>query len=149
MKTLHFILTIFFKKSIILNSLHLENKQVCGSKVTFTDQGNKNEQKKVFNSNNLVVALSNMFLRLLLWIKLKVGSGWLEVYLEKTSGSKDKNHHQNSTHMIIILFSAHPGFEVGPLWWEADALTAAPPLPPSYSPPPPHHHHTTRLSIRS
>ena len=126
----------FFKKSIILNSLHLENKQVCGSKVTFTDQGNKKEQKKVFNSNNLVVALSNMVLCLLLWIKLKVGSCWLEVYLEKTSGSKDKNRQQNSTH---IIFSAHPGFEVDPLWWEADAVTATPPL----HPPPPTPHTTT------
>ena len=74
MKALHFILTILFRKSIIIISLHLENKRVCGSKVTYTDQGNKKEQKKVFNSNNLVVALSKMVLRLLLWIKLKVGS---------------------------------------------------------------------------
>ena len=145
MKALHFILTILFRKSIIIISLHLENKRVCGSKVTYTDQGNKKEQKKVFNSNNLVVALSNKVLRLLLWIKLKVGSADWKCILKKASGSKDKNHHQNSTHMIIILFSAHPGFEVGPLWWEADALTAAPPL----HPPPPHHHHTTRLAIRS
>ena len=150
MKTLHFILTILFRKSIIIISLHLENKRVCGYKVTYTDQGNKKEQKKVFNSNNLVVALSKMVLRLLLWIKLKVGSAGWKCIWKKTSGSKDKNHQQNSTHMIIILFSAHPGFEVRPLWLEADALTAAPPLPPSYSPPPrPHHHHTTRLSMRS
>ena len=139
---LGFILTIFFlKKSIILNSLHLENKQVCGSKVTFTDQGNKKEQKKVFSSNNLVVALSNMVLCLLLWIKLKAGStGWKCIW-KKASGSKDKNHQQNSTY---IIFSAHPGFEVGPLCWEADAVTATPPLPH-----PPHHYHITRLSIRS
>lgn len=137
MKALHFILTILFRKSIIIISLHLENKRVCGSKVTFTDQGNKKEQKKVFNSNNLVVALSNMFLRLLLWIKLKAGStGWKFIW-KKASGSKDKNHHQNSTHMIIILFSAHPGFEVGPLWWEAVSLTATPPLPPRHHHPPP------------
>ena len=137
MKTLHFILTILFRKSIIIISLHLENKRVCGYKVTYTDQGNKKEQKKVFNSNNLVVALSKMVLRLLLWIKLKVGSAGWKCIWKKTSGSKDKNHQQNSTHMIIILFSAHPGFEVRPLWLEADALTAAPPLPPSYTPPPP------------
>ena len=145
MKALHFILTILFRKSIIIISLHLENKRVCGSKVTFTDQGNKKEQKKVFNSNNLVVALSNMVLCPLLWIKLKVGStGWKGIW-KKASGSKDKNHQQNSTHIII---SAHPGFEVGPLWWEAVALIATPPLQPP-PPSPTSHHHTTRLSIRS
>ena len=100
--------------------------------MTYTDQGNKKEQKKVFNSNNLVVALSKMVLRLLLWIKLKVGSAGWKCIWKKTSGSKDKNHQQNSTH---IIFSAHPGFEVGPLWWEADALTAVPPLLPPPSPP--------------
>ena len=135
---------IMFRKSVIIISLHVENKRVCGSKVTYTDQGNKKEQKKVFNSNNLVVALSNMVLCLLLWIKLRVGSAGWKCIWKKTSWSKDKNRQQNSTH---IIFSAHPGFEVDPLWWEADALTAAPPLPPAYSPP--HHHHTTRLSIRS
>ena len=119
----------FFLKSIILNSLHLENKQVCGSRVTFTDQGNKKEQKKVFNSNNLVVALSNMVLCLLLWIKLRVGSAGWKCIWKKTSWSKDKNRQQNSTH---IVFSAHPGFEVDPLWWEADAVTATSPfLPPT------------------
>ena len=101
--------------------------------MTFTDQGNKKEQKKVFNSNNLVVALSNMVLRLLLWIKLKVGSAGWKCIWKKTSGSKDGNHQQNSTQ---IIFSAHPGFEVGPLWWEADAVTATPPLPPPPTPPP-------------
>ena len=146
MKTLHFILTIFFKKSIILNSLHLENKQVCGSKVTFTDQGNKKEQKKVFNGNNLVVAVSNMVLCLLLRIKLKVESTGWKCMWKKAPGSKDKNHQQNSTH---IIFSAHPGFEVWPLWWEADALIATPPLQPPPPPSPTSHHHTTRLSIRS
>ena len=135
MKTLHFILTVWFRKSTIIISLHLENKRVCGYKVTYTDQGNKKEQKKVFNSNNLVVAPSKMVLCLLLWIKLKVGSAGWKCILKKASGSKDKNHQQNSTH---IIFSAHPGFEVGPLWWEADALTAVPPLlppPPAPSPP--------------
>ena len=132
MKTLHFILTVWFRKSIIIISLHLENKRVCGYKVTYTDQGNKKEQKKVFNSNNLVVAPSKMVLCLLLWIKLKVGSAGWKCILKKASGSKDKNHQQNSTH---IIFSAHPGFEVGPLWWEADALTAVPPLLPPPSPP--------------
>ena len=58
---------------------------------------------------------------------------WLEVYLEKTSWSKDKNCQQNSTH---IIFSAHPGFEVDPLWWEADAVTATSPSPPPPPPPP-------------
>ena len=139
MKALYFRLTILFRKSIIFISLHAENRRVCGSKVTYTDQGNKKEQKKVFNSNNLVVALSKMVLRLLLWIKLKVGSAGWKCIWKKTSGSKDKNHQQNSTHIIV---SAHPGFEVWPLWWEADVLIATPPLPP-------HPHHTTRLSIRS
>ena len=65
--------------------------------MTYTDQGNKKEQKKVFNSNNLVVALSNKVLRLLLWIKLKVGSAGWKCILKKASGSKDKKGQEPST----------------------------------------------------
>ena len=115
--------------------------------MTYTDQGNKKEQKKVFNSNNLVVAVSNMVLCLLFWIKLKVGSTGLKCIWKKASGSKDKNHHQNSTHMIIISFSAHPGFEVGPLWWVAVALTATPPLPPRHHHPPPSYNQTVNKKL--
>ena len=100
MKALHFILTILFRKSIIIIYLHLENKRVCGSKVTYTDQGNKKEQKKVFNSNNLVVALSNMVLCLLLWIKLKVGStGWKCIW-KKHQGARTRIINKLNSHNI-------------------------------------------------
>ena len=47
-------------------------------------------------------------------------------YPEKNLLEQGREPTTNSTHIMVLT----PGFEPGPHWWEASALTAAPPLLP-------------------
>ena len=44
---------------------------------------------------------------------------------EKPLGAKERTNNKLNPHMVST-----PGFEPGPHWWEASALTTAPPLLP-------------------
>ena len=44
---------------------------------------------------------------------------------EKPLGAKERTNNKLNPHMALT-----PGFEPGPLWWEASALTTAPSLAP-------------------
>ena len=44
---------------------------------------------------------------------------------EKTLGARTRTNNKLNPHM-----TPSPGIEPGPHWWEASALTKAPPLPP-------------------
>ena len=48
-------------------------------------------------------------------------------YPEKNLSEQWREPTTNSTHMYMV---STPGFEPGPHWWEASALTTAPPLLP-------------------
>ena len=66
-------------------------------------------------------------------IELEVGSvgfygeGKTGVPGEKPLGTKAKTNNKLNPHMASM-----PGFEPGPHWWEASALTTEPPLLPKY-----------------
>ena len=49
-------------------------------------------------------------------------------YHEKNLSEQWREPTTNSTHMYMV---STPGFEPGPHWWEASALTTAPPLLPN------------------
>ena len=53
------------------------------------------------------------------------GEGKTGVPGEKPLGAKERTNNKLNPHMALT-----PGFEPGPHWWEASALTTAPPLPP-------------------
>ena len=52
------------------------------------------------------------------------GEGKTGVPGEKPLGAKERTNNKLNPHM-----ASTPGFEPGPHWWEASALTTAPPLP--------------------
>ena len=51
------------------------------------------------------------------------GKGKTGVHAEKTLGARERTNNKLNPHM-----ASTPGFEPGPHWWEASALTTAPPL---------------------
>ena len=51
------------------------------------------------------------------------GEGKTEVPGEKPLGERERTNNKLNLHM-----ASTPGFEPGPHWWEASALTTAPPL---------------------
>ena len=53
------------------------------------------------------------------------GRGKPEYPGEKPLGAKERTNNKLNPHMVST-----PGFEPGPHWWEASALTTAPPLLP-------------------
>ena len=46
---------------------------------------------------------------------------------EKPLGATERTNNKLNPHL-----ASTPGFEPGPHWWQASALTAAPPLPPKF-----------------
>ena len=43
---------------------------------------------------------------------------------KKPLGARERTNNKLNPHNMVLT----PGFEPGPLWWEASALTTAPPL---------------------
>ena len=78
-----------------------------------------------FNRIHKVAILLLLFPKRIGFGNVAFGGGKPE-YLEKNSGAKMRTDNKLNPHMASL-----PGFEPGPRWWEASALTTAPSLLPS------------------